>query len=617
MGITDLRVPKNQNSDPITTHFYCGNHSEVLKLLGTAPLSKNAKAEHWALQIGALVFAGQNIEAQTLFELAQTKKKFLDTESLAQSRFFIGIGLVRTSRYIEACRIFARNLSDYKKSHREKKVNSGQAFYAFQGAAFFRFFHGRFKTSKRLAKKAYRFAYEKNFYFGQAFSAELMGHCNCHLGEVQKGLSDFEKAIQYAEKLGNGGLVSAFQLAREKFKAQYGVDLKNSEKNLSKALKNLNTEDTYSRSEVFLELARQLVLRGKNSAAKKLLDDNADSIYKHQNRRQSATFNLRYAHILHLQGESKAALALLRSSRGNLVKSVDRFYLRQLCGLEEKITHDIYTLHNSKKTPRNYQNFVDERIYARSNPNYKMNIRSSEDFLGDAIDGAFRKSIGPLDLKKNGLLGLIPRVLNQSSSSAFIFIGPARGEIILHCKGDVVWVKKGVTQPMLELLRCLEGGHSLTKEALVKKVWGYEYRPDRHDNLLQATIGKLRKLLRPFSEWIEWNSGSYKLKEDLKILESNSKDLLTQSNTSSATSTKPDPEPQLMTPFSSELNHRQIQLLRKLKAGTFIGVHDYSKQFKVCKMTACRDLTSLWKKKILKKYGRARATQYSIEGTSI
>jgi len=598
--------------------FYCGNHAAVLKILGKAPLFKSKHTSDWPYQVGSLVFTGELLEAITLYQLALQQKNSERSE-FTEARFFIGIGLVRTSRYVEASKYFALSLNEYRKLRKKTSNSWKEAFFAYQGAAFFRFFHGRFNVSRKMAEKAYQAAFEGNYLFGQAFASELMGHCNCQLGEVHKGIKDLDRAIEFAESLGNGGLNSAFQIAREKFKAQYGVDLKNTEKHLYKALRTLKPEDTYSKAELYLELSRQLILRGKVSKAKELLDENAESIYKHQNRRQSAIFNLRYSYILYIQGESKAALTLLRSCKGNLVKKIDRYYLNQLEGLESKITSELENkiVHSASKNK--FFNFVDERIYARSHKTNSIEIKTKEDSVGDFIDAALQQSIDIVDLEKSGLFGLAPLLLKQKLSSSFLLIGPMRGQLIAYSKGDLNWIPEGITQPMVKILTLLEGGRTVSKEDIVKDVWGYEYRPDRHDNLLQATIAKLRKNLGSFYNWIEWGSGGYSLNADVKLLYNSLSHNAESKNIFEVhSSTPPKEEKTKITNApainSSDLNHRQIKLIKLLKDGSFIGVSDYAKQFKTCKMTACRDLTLLLKRNILQKSGRARATQYYLRG---
>jgi DNA-binding winged helix-turn-helix (wHTH) protein len=573
----------------------------------------NYSSEDWVQQIGAHVFKGDLLEATSLYERHIEDKNNSITDFI-EARFYLGIGLVRTSQYTKASRIFASNLNEFKKISNKNRYWK-TAFFAYQGVAFFRFFYGRYFSSLKFAEKAFQSAYRGNFLFGLAFSSELIGHSNCQIGEIHKGLKDFEKAIHYAKELGNNGLLHSFQIAQEKYKALYGTKISKTLENLTDAINNLKPENTYSRAELYLELSRQLVLRGKTTEAKQLLESNAETIYKHQNRRQSATFNLRYAHILLLQGEDQAALMLLRSAQSNLVKNVDNCYLSQLQGLEKKILRVSQGIPEEGSTNKK-SSYIDKRILNRNKTlSSKETFISNQDIIGDYIDAAKNNRLDLNIIKKNQLLGLLPLLLNQKESSTFILLGPSRGEIFIYAKGDALWVPKGISSPMKKILVYLGSKDVTSKEDIIQTIWGYEYRPDRHDNLLHATIGKLRKLMGPFGELIEWSGNGYRFKTSLTLLETKAshREKLSlrpiYSNSILENEAKNDFESNL-----EELNQRQLRLLSKLKNDSHINVTQYSKMFKVCKMTACRDLSFLHKNKLLNKHGRARATSYCLRG---
>ncbi len=63
---------------------------------------------------------------------------------------------------------------------------------------------------------------------------------------------------------------------------------------------------------------------------------------------------------------------------------------------------------------------------------------------------------------------------------------------------------------------------------------------------------------------------------------------------------------------SNSWNIRQHRCLMILKNGTPLQVSDYSREFSVTKMTALRDLRQLLSAGVIKKFGRARATIYSL-----
>jgi hypothetical protein len=596
----------------LETAFYCGRYLEVIEDLGRAPLWKNrgAAPAHWPLQVGALVFTGEVLEASAIFEAAElSATQFAPTE-LMQARFFVGIGLVRLSRYREARTLFARNLAEAAALPKRSKEAAKARFFAQQGAAFMAFFRSSFRVSGARSSRAYAAAVAADFPYGQALAAELIGHVHCQLGDVHRGLADLRKAQERVRELGNGRLEEAFQISFEVFRAQFGHDAPTVLRRLNRALETLAPQDTHSRAELCLELARQLTLRGKASQAKALMDRHCDLVYQHQNRRQSAIYNLRYAHLFFLRGEAQGALTLLRSSRGNLVPSVDKLYLAQLEGLERKIL-------GQSPIPSRLRsvNFVDERIVRRGLGRPTRLAPSGEDPLGDLLDAvAEGRPALVSELLRSGYWGLLPAALGQDPATSFVYLGPKRSSLIAVSQGDV-HVAEGLTQPMARLLQALEGGVPRSKESLVAEVWNYDYVPSRHDALLQATLGKLRKAMGALGDWIEWSGGSYRLRLGVRVLQAGARKVPAVVGQPSFVtgSEMPRPQPPTAAPVGEvDLNHRQLRALPWMRQTEFIDVRAYARRFRVCTMTACRDLGDLYRKGIVRRQGRARATRYAL-----
>jgi hypothetical protein len=584
------------------TAFYSGCYEEVLEIVGRAPLPR-AQSPHnadWHLQVGALAFLGDILEAQSVLARAAQSNAVAE-DQLLEASFYVGVGLVRKSFYKEAQKHFAQNFIRLKRLPLAGEVRSRGAFFTYQGAAFYRFFFADFKSSQRLALRAYEQAFNADFAFGQALSLELIGHCCCHLGEIRRGLREISRAVGIAKKIGNGGWSLAFAIAHEKFRSQFGANLEKTVQSLERAILSLRPQDTYSRAELYLELSRQLALRGRVSEAKRILEENSETIYQHQNRRQAAIFNLRYSHLLYLQGEASAALALVRSAKSNLVAGVDNWHFSQLEGLEKLIQ-------GARPAPavRKSLTHMDERILRRYQAaTASSSRRIGEDRIADIIDAAVRKGTLALDeVLRSGLWGLVPQLLSCTHGHPFIYFGPTKGSLIAGERGDVHVALQGLSPPMRKVLLHLQARHSATKEDLVREVWGYEYRADRHDPLLHSTVAKLRKVLGPFSRWLKRSEGIYSLEVDATLV---------------GKSPLPSPKaiveaswPQARILQSVPLNVRQIKALKILESGQSWGVTDYARQFKVSKMTACRDLTQLWRENKLVKSGRARATRYLL-----
>jgi hypothetical protein len=62
---------------------------------------------------------------------------------------------------------------------------------------------------------------------------------------------------------------------------------------------------------------------------------------------------------------------------------------------------------------------------------------------------------------------------------------------------------------------------------------------------------------------------------------------------------------------AGELNHRQLELLAELKAGSYVDVRWYGARCGVSEVTAFRDLSALVRMGYLARVGKARATRYT------
>ena len=583
----------------VESSFQSWRFQDCLNLLGRKALTPQIpqREQLMAYQIGSLVFMGDLSEAIALFKNF-SKKDFGSPEEI-QARFYLGIGHVRRSEYSLGASEFAKNLLHYRKN---KHIDSTARFHIHQGVAFLHFFKGYFERSVSFAKLSHQAALESDYTYGQVLALDLLGHCHCYLGKVRQGLHELTKGIDLIQEIGNGGLETALKVSLLRYRSQFGVNLKNALGELTRAIRELQPQETYSKAELHLELARQLILRGKATQAQKILDEANDLVYRHQNRRQSAIFNHRYAQLLFLRGEFHGALALLRSSLSQLDPKVDAVIQAQFAGLENKILRALgkpeleYTI--ATRTS------LDLRIRERAKKRLSLTILKGEDILGDILDEI--KTHGDELVKgitEMGLNGLIPLAIQSSSFQPQIFFGPGRGKMILISSGDVVTVDAGLTGPMKKLLKLMTGGKFKTKEELVQGTWGYKYDPRIHDNVLYSNVAKMRSLMKDFGLWIEWSPEGYRLADKVQIIEEGQE-----------VEIKILPQVEKTTKIKKEqkvhLNLRQIKALRKIDQGLALDVAGYARKFKVCKMTACRDLTILFKKGLVVRVGKARATKY-------
>jgi hypothetical protein len=585
-----------------SSRFYAGDYQGALKLLAKQPRTSSTAS----LEIGALVFTGDIAEAEGLFRKSFENRpgsggKSRITDGEAEARFFLGIGFVRSARNSRGASLFAENLA------RTFRSGGGEAraiarFYAWQGAAFFRFFQARFEHSSRLAEQALVAASEARFHYGKILALDLLGHSFCQRGQVSRSLLHFEKAEKLAATVGNGGILTAIRISKLRFRCQFGLSLQTAERDLERALRELEPTDTYSQAELKLELARQWVLRGRNHRARRLLEEFGEEVHRHRNSQQSAVYQLRVAHTLFLMGQQSAALTLARSARAALDSRVDRMYIAQLEGLENKIQGALA----GQRGERAAVNHLDGRI--RSRPTLQQ--KSTEDVIGDWMDRVVHEGEGALlGLVKSGLHGLIPLALRISASESALIPGPIKGMVILSCEGDVRVIHEGWSPSLTKLIRALSSGEFRSKEKLVQLAWGYQkYHPERHDGLLHGSLSRMRSLLGEFSSWIEGSESGYRLKPEVRVMEGTAG----AKRAPLPVFQRPEPIREAAPGPDSTWNIRQYQALQLMRQGSFLGVTEYSRRFKVSKITASRDLGGLHASGAVRKLGRARATHYGL-----
>ncbi len=607
-------MPESANSESLSSCFYQGKYKNVVLKLGRSPLqhlateSINSYQQKTCYQIGALSFLGDFNEARAIYEQAVRCSDF-KLNYHCQARFFLGIGCIRRSDYKEGITYFAKNQLSRRhvKNYRKTELTDPYAiqeieFYALQGSAFFSFFRGRFLKAKNVTEHAYRLALDMQFNYGQVLTLDLLGHARCQLGDITRGLYELAKAQGLARDLGNGGLVAAISISLVKYRSQFGLNIPTALAELKQALATLAVADTYSRAEIYLEIIRQLTLRGKCKSAQHYLELAGHLVYQHQSKRQSAVYNLRYAHLHLLRGEAHAALALTQALRNNLDSKIDIVISNQADGLATKIKLHLGIAPQDLISKNQSTHIIDARIKSRYSNEKIQNYNRGEDPMGDLIDRVHANGIAEFyELKKLGLYGLIPQLLNIKPGSTGVYLGPSRGEVVIVNHGDVVCIDQGVTSPIKKLITALVGPGYKKKENLVRLIWNYDYNPAVHDNLLHATIGKLRKILGEFGSWVEWSDNGYKLSDHIQIFKMEPDVSLRNQSTS-----------YIVPSATIDINMRQIKVLASFKQGQFMTVKQYSKRYNVTTMTAFRDLSTLQSIGRVLRVGRGRATAYCL-----
>lgn len=573
-------------------------------------------SEIFPFWIGSLIFSGQLEKAQIL-----SKQLALTSSSQCACRFYLALGLIRNSQYKEGQRHLIENLR-YLRDHQDS-VSALEKFFIYQGIAFYRFFCGRFSNGKKYAELAYANAVNDGFLFGEMLSKELLAHSLVQTGQVHLGLRNFLETLSVAKKH-KSWLAPTIEIAVLKFKFQFGIENEQTLVQLETAFEKIETRDVYSKGELLLEMIRQYILRGQFTKAEETVTKASDIIYKSQNRRQMALFNLRMAYVLFLQGQYTQSLHILRFAEQNVDSTIDRNLWVQITGLKLKLYRDLKKSTEAQQIlaelgdkSNNSQSCVHKKMMAR-NAGQTHEFAKGEDPIGDLLDEvANGNPKAPEMVLKSGYYGLLHKCYNLPFGTQSLIFDLHPGTLILLDKGNVFLKSKGFNSVLRKILVLLKDSPK-SKEFLVREVWGYDYDPLRHDSLVYSSINKIRQLLAPHADWVQLTEEGYFLSPAVKvIIKNNLKPAILPKDLKFKTDKLP-PAPakvRLPTKWSKhlkDLNFRQIQILDYLKNDPSISVLELSTKLHISKPTATRDLSKLFELGIVSRVGQGRATRYFL-----
>lgn len=616
---TEAVKNKSVSASQIHVLFLRGDYLEILESTLDSTLGGAMRPEVLPWVIGALSFTGRTDEGLILYRQVTDQ---LSADGRAGARFFLAIGLCRQSQYADARALFGQNLRILKaRAGRPAEARSAVSrFYAYQGLSFYRYFCGRLTGAERSAARALESAIVGEFSYGRVLASDLKAHVLIQTGRVAEGLALFEHCLGLARALGNGGVVDAIESSRCAYRAQFGLSPLTACLDLERRLQGLSPQDSYSQSNLLLELGRQLTLRGDHSGAKQALNRASRVIYQTRNRRQEVTLNLRFAHLSFRAGEPDAALNHVRSAAKSLDLRVDHGLELQVVGSELQIAVSL-GLDDRARELRNRAEIlsayaggvINQRIQRRvalaartgdQLPEDILVVRAGEDRLGDILDlqtdsahaAEWRDAV-----LEAGYLGLLAKELNPDGGEQCLYLDLMPGSVTLLDRGHVEHSSTGLT-PILRQLASRLGAGPASKRELIETVWKYRYHPLRHDAVVYSAITNFRKLLHSRAKWLESTETGYRLQEGVTIRFPTRR---------RPVATEVIEAPQTAAP-EIPLNLRQIKALNYLKSGESISSVEYKSRFKVSEITAVRDLAALTRLRLVIRVGRARATRYLL-----
>lgn len=566
--------------------------------------------------IGSLVFSGQLEKA-----LALAKNAPPLSANICACRFYLALGLIRNSQYNEGQQRLLENLQ-YLKAHRQS-ASAHEKFFIYQGMAFFRFFCGRFLQGKKYAELAYSNSVEDGFLFGEMLSKELLAHSMVQTGQVHLGLRYFADTLTIAKKH-KSWLAPTIEIAVLKFKFQFGIVQDQNLIQLENALEKIETRDVYSKGELLLEMIRQYILRGQFSKAEETVSKASDIIYKSQNRRQMALFNMRMSYVLYLQAQYTQSLHILRFAEQNINPNIDLNLWMQISGLKLTLSNELKKKQEAQQLlgllnnkTNHSQSCIHKKIMARA-VHANHTYAKGQDPIGDLLDEvASGNPKAPEMVLKSGYYGLLHKCYNLPFGTQSLIFDLHPGTLILLDKGNVFLKSKGFNSVLRKILVLLKDSPK-SKEDLVREIWGYEYDPLRHDSLVYSSINKIRHLLAPHADWVQLTEQGYVLSKAVKVIIKNNlktSPLIKNKLPLDVKSLPQKAKVRLAPKWSKhlkDLNFRQIQILDYLKNHSSISVQELSAKLLISKPTATRDLSKLYDLCIVSRVGQGRATRYFL-----
>ncbi len=606
---------KDLYNSQIATLFLEGRFTEVCEAFeNNKSLQKNPVL--FSSWIGSLVFSGQLEKA-----LALAKNTPPLSATVCACRFYLALGLIRNSQYNEGRQRLLENLQ-YLKDHRQS-ASSQEKFFIYQGMAFYRFFCGRFLQGKKYAELAYSNAVEDGFLFGEMLSKELLAHSLVQTGQVHLGLRYFADTLTIAKKH-KSWLAPTIEIAVLKFKFQFGIVQDQNLIQLENALEKIETRDVYSKGELLLEMIRQYILRGQFSKAEETVSKASDIIYKSQNRRQMALFNMRMSYVLYLQAQYTQSLHILRFAEQNINPTIDLNLWMQISGLKLTLSNELKKKQEAQQLlgllnnkTNHSQSCIHKKIMARA-AHGNHTYAKGQDPIGDLLDEvASGNPKAPEIVLKSGYYGLLHKCYNLPFGTQSLIFDLHPGTLILLDKGNVFLKSKGFNSVLRKILVLLKDSPK-SKEDLVREIWGYEYDPLRHDSLVYSSINKIRHLLAPHADWVQLTEDGYVLSKAVKVIIKNNLKTSPLIKNKSPLDLKSLPQkakvrlPPKWSKHLKDLNFRQIQILDYLKNHSSISVQELSAKLLISKPTATRDLSKLYDLCIVSRVGQGRATRYFL-----
>ncbi len=585
--------------------------------------------------VGALAVSGQIERAEALGVPA------LADDRSGAIAFHLIVSWTRAGRYAEAEVLLKKLLAraTAKKDNGKTAENDSPIhFYAEQASGFFQYFRGEVDGTVERARLALRYAESCDDALAplcRVLSLDLLGHSLIRLDHIKEGMRTLRLAHNEAQNLRHQGFEQAIAISILKYDSLYGLNRLRIVQRLERALRELSPQDSYSRSEILLELARQAILQADFQSARIRLEASSEDILGSRNRGQTASLHILMAWLARLESRPMDALFALKSADSVLDPTVDidlktkieLFRASVFADLDrtEEAAECISQVINQRGGRRLYG--IDRHIALRTlQPLFPdlvlvTGVRLSGDWANEdpmsqlmdsVVARAPRDEEFNLSLLTAGYFGLLWQRLKLNPSIKTLVVDLPQGGVLLNDEWGVRYLTKGLKGVLGRLLKLLSE-KPLSRAEAIKRIWGYEYAPDRHDRLLNMTLFRIRKILnrKASQKLILLSQNRIALSSTLAVrrwneLHGNEGEQLHVEGENARIHAMKRAGPE----GTEKLNYRQLQVLRDLARSGVVGVDDVAHRFQVSRASALRDLNRLLEEKWVERLGATRATCY-------
>lgn len=565
--------------------------------------------------VAALTLVGRTEEAEGLYRTRNVSTLTGPDDAIA--RHFYATGICRARKFGLAKETFIKNYSVHRSS-----ASLIAAFYAHFGLAFFRYSTGRYHHGMRWIKRSMELATGSGDLYAMVLAHELAGHLHCKVGNVQIGIRHLGTALKKSAALGRGAVTSAVESSISLYRATYGlVSTHDICAGLLRQMETCGYEESYTRAALRIELAHQTILQGNLIGASKILDDAGAYVYQVDNPYLEITYKLCLALLLYHKGNERQALPILKECAERAQKRTHDHLRVKALGFQWKIIKELGLVDDDnriqiavRKLTASSGSFISKRILSRQIGRSVIS-RIGEDPLGDLLDQvSLNQPQAMTSIFATGYLSFLKPLLNIGPADRVIVADLEHKKLTVFSEGSVAHGTTPYTNLSRKLIALLCSHHNVNKDLITEFLWGQNYNPLRHDNLIYSLVNRTRKILGAQGAWLQNNESGYFFACQIEFRSFRMEPLAREDDfreieKTDATKDKPQDKPSEQH-LPSWLNIRQQELLVLMRQGDKLRAKDVVAHLGISEATASRDLAGLVETGLASRLGAGRATYY-------